>query len=133
MVTPEITKIEKFHFAHQIQNMATDYNGFNQVYQKDSRLDITLKVDIALPDLHSLSLSDAAHGAISGLTTEHGRRALSLWRRYPIWLDEHRRPELPKSPAPAALPLAVRAAISKPRSPAPASYNWATPTNTKAR
>ncbi len=31
MLTPEITKIENFHFAHQIQNMATDYNGFNQV------------------------------------------------------------------------------------------------------
>ena len=34
------------------------------------------KLDIALPAVHSLSLSDAAHSAISGFTTEHGRRAL---------------------------------------------------------
>ena len=36
MVEPKITKIEVVVFEHQIQNMGTDYNGFNQVYEKGS-------------------------------------------------------------------------------------------------
>ena len=34
MSNPKITKIENMYFAHQIENMGTDYNGFNLVYQK---------------------------------------------------------------------------------------------------
>ena len=30
MADPKITKIENIYFAHQIENMSTDYNGFNQ-------------------------------------------------------------------------------------------------------
>ena len=33
MTTAEITKIATVHFAHQIQDMGTDYNRFNQVYK----------------------------------------------------------------------------------------------------
>ncbi len=41
MPDPQITKIENIYFAHQIENMGTDYNGFNQVYQKGSTLSLT--------------------------------------------------------------------------------------------
>ena len=34
MVNPKITKIETVIFEHEIQDMGTDYNGFNLVYQK---------------------------------------------------------------------------------------------------
>ncbi|MEE2874346.1 MAG: hypothetical protein VX893_15705 [Candidatus Latescibacterota bacterium] len=34
MTTAKITKIENVHFAHQIQDMGTDYNRFNQVYKR---------------------------------------------------------------------------------------------------
>ncbi len=38
MAEPKITKIEAIVFEHQIQDMGTDYNGFNQVYEKGSVL-----------------------------------------------------------------------------------------------
>ena len=41
MSDPKITKIENIFFAHQIENMGTDYNGFNQVYQKGATLSMT--------------------------------------------------------------------------------------------
>ena len=41
MSDPKITKIENIYFAHQIENMGTDYNGFNQVYQKGATLPMT--------------------------------------------------------------------------------------------
>ena len=41
MPNPKITKIENIYFAHQIENMGTDYNGFNQVYQKGATLSMT--------------------------------------------------------------------------------------------
>ncbi|MXY84181.1 MAG: mandelate racemase [Gemmatimonadetes bacterium] len=41
MADPKITKIENIYFAHQIENMGTDYNGFNQVYQKGETLSMT--------------------------------------------------------------------------------------------
>ena len=41
MPNPKITKIENISFAHQIENMGTDYNGFNQVYQKGATLTLT--------------------------------------------------------------------------------------------
>ena len=34
MVNPKITKIETVIFEHEIQDMGTDYNGFNLVYEK---------------------------------------------------------------------------------------------------
>ena len=41
MADPKITKVENIYFAHQIENMGTDYNGFNQVYQKGATLPLT--------------------------------------------------------------------------------------------
>ena len=41
MPNPKITKIENIYFAHQIENMGTDYNGFNQVYQQGATLPLT--------------------------------------------------------------------------------------------
>ena len=38
MSDPKITKIEWITFKHTIQDMGTDYNGFNQVYLKGSLL-----------------------------------------------------------------------------------------------
>ena len=38
MTEPKITKLELVVFEHKIQDMATDYNGFNHVYQKGSVL-----------------------------------------------------------------------------------------------
>ena len=35
MASPKITKIEQVFFEYEIQNMSTDYNGFNLVYEKD--------------------------------------------------------------------------------------------------
>ncbi|MBT3268417.1 mandelate racemase [Candidatus Poribacteria bacterium] len=34
MSEPKITKIEQVSFGYEIQDMGTDYNGFNQVYEK---------------------------------------------------------------------------------------------------
>ena len=34
MANPKITKIETVIFEHDIQDMGTDYNGFNLVYEK---------------------------------------------------------------------------------------------------
>ncbi len=34
MTAAKITKIATVHFAHQIQDMGTDYNRFNQVYKR---------------------------------------------------------------------------------------------------
>ncbi len=34
MASPKITKIEQVVFEYTIQNMGTDYNGFNGVYEK---------------------------------------------------------------------------------------------------
>ena len=31
---PKITSIDLVVFEHQIENMGTDYNGFNQVYEQ---------------------------------------------------------------------------------------------------
>ena len=36
MADPKITKLELVAFEHQVQDMGTDYNGFNQVYEKGS-------------------------------------------------------------------------------------------------
>ena len=36
MADPKITKLELVIFEHEIQDMGTDYNGFNQVYEKGS-------------------------------------------------------------------------------------------------
>jgi L-alanine-DL-glutamate epimerase-like enolase superfamily enzyme len=41
MAEPRITRVENFFFAHQVQDLGTDYNGFNQVYQKGSVLKMT--------------------------------------------------------------------------------------------
>jgi len=41
MADPKITKIENIHFAHQIENLGTDYNDFNQVYEKGAVLETT--------------------------------------------------------------------------------------------
>ena len=38
MANPKITKIETVIFEHQIQDMGTDYNGFNLVYEKGNVL-----------------------------------------------------------------------------------------------
>ncbi|MDP6070743.1 MAG: enolase C-terminal domain-like protein [SAR202 cluster bacterium] len=38
MTDPKITKIEEVVFEHALQDMGTDYNGFNQVYEKGSVL-----------------------------------------------------------------------------------------------
>ncbi len=38
MAEPKITKIENIFFEHEIRDMGTDYNGFNQVYEKGSVL-----------------------------------------------------------------------------------------------
>lgn len=38
MTPPKITKLEQIFFEHEIQNMGSDYNGFNQVYLKGSTL-----------------------------------------------------------------------------------------------
>ena len=38
MAGPKITKLEIVVFAHELQDMGTDYNGFNQVYEKGSSL-----------------------------------------------------------------------------------------------
>ena len=37
MTAAKITKIATVHFAHQIQDMGTDYNRFHQVYKRTSR------------------------------------------------------------------------------------------------
>ena len=37
MANPKITKIETVIFEYDIQNMGTDYNGFNLVYEKGQR------------------------------------------------------------------------------------------------
>ena len=34
MADPKITKIEVVVYEHEIQDMGTDYNGFNTVYKK---------------------------------------------------------------------------------------------------
>ena len=36
MANPKITKIETVIFEHEIQDMGTDYNGFNLVYEKSN-------------------------------------------------------------------------------------------------
>ena len=36
MANPKITKIETVNFYYEIQDMGTDYNGFNMVYEKGS-------------------------------------------------------------------------------------------------
>ena len=38
MADPKIAKIEQVFFEHEIQDMGTDYNGFNLVYEKGSVL-----------------------------------------------------------------------------------------------
>ena len=38
MTDPKITKIETVIFEYEIQDMGTDYNGFNLVYEKGHRL-----------------------------------------------------------------------------------------------
>ena len=34
MVSPSITRIENVYFGHEVRDLGTDYNGFNQVYEK---------------------------------------------------------------------------------------------------
>ena len=34
MANPKITKIETVNFSYEIQDMGTDYNGFNLVYER---------------------------------------------------------------------------------------------------
>jgi hypothetical protein len=36
MTDPKITRIEQVIFEYEIQDLGTDYNGFNQVYEKGS-------------------------------------------------------------------------------------------------
>ena len=38
MADPKITKLEIISFEHQIQDLGTDYNGFNMVYQKGNTM-----------------------------------------------------------------------------------------------
>jgi L-alanine-DL-glutamate epimerase-like enolase superfamily enzyme len=38
MTAPKITKLEQIFFTHEVENMGMDYNGFNQVYEKGSKL-----------------------------------------------------------------------------------------------
>ena len=38
MADPKITKLELVVFGHEIQNLGSDYNGFNKVYEKGSVL-----------------------------------------------------------------------------------------------
>ena len=38
MANPKITNLELVTFEHRVENMGTDYNGFNQVYEKGSVL-----------------------------------------------------------------------------------------------
>lgn len=38
MAEPKITKLETVVFEHEIHDMGTDYNGFNQIYEKGSVL-----------------------------------------------------------------------------------------------
>ena len=40
MADPKITKIEIVVYEHEIQDMGTDYNGFNTVYEKGSVLEM---------------------------------------------------------------------------------------------
>lgn len=44
MADPKITKIESVVFEHTIRDMGTDYNGFNQVYEKGSTLTMRMSV-----------------------------------------------------------------------------------------
>ena len=57
MTTAKITKIENVHFAHQIQDMGTDYNRFNQVYKRTQGVDMT-------PCVERID-SDASNGTIN--------------------------------------------------------------------
>ena len=41
MTAPKITKLEQIYFSHKIQDMGTDYNGFNTVYEKGGVLKST--------------------------------------------------------------------------------------------
>ncbi len=41
MAAPTITKIEHIYFTHEIQDLGADYNGFNQVYEKGARREMT--------------------------------------------------------------------------------------------
>jgi L-alanine-DL-glutamate epimerase-like enolase superfamily enzyme len=41
MAAPTITKIEHIYFTHEIQDMGADYNGFNQVYEKGAKREMT--------------------------------------------------------------------------------------------
>ena len=49
MTEPKITKLEQVFFVHEIQDMGTDYNGFNQVYEKGS----TLKMRPSILRIHT--------------------------------------------------------------------------------
>ena len=57
MTTAKITKIATVHFAHQIQDMGTDYNRFHQVYKRTQGVDMT-------PCVVSID-SDASNGTIN--------------------------------------------------------------------
>lgn len=44
MSEPKISKIEQIFFTYAIQDMGTDYNGFNQVYEKGSILNLRASI-----------------------------------------------------------------------------------------
>jgi len=49
MASPTITRIENLFFAHEIHDLGTDFNGFNQVYEKGA----VLKSTICVVQLHT--------------------------------------------------------------------------------
>ena len=64
MADPKITKIEVVVYEHEIQDMGTDYNGFNTVYEKGS----VLKMRPSILRIHTTPGSSANRmaGQLSG-------------------------------------------------------------------
>ena len=64
MADPKITKIEVVVYEHEIQDMGTDYNGFNTVYEKGS----VLKMQPSILRIHTNTgvIGESDGGRLSG-------------------------------------------------------------------
>lgn len=87
MPEPKITKLELVIFEHKIQDMGTDYNGFNQVYKKGSVL-------VSHPSVLRIHTSLGIVGEYLAGPAERTKHALSQVAGYLLGKDPFEREKI---------------------------------------
>ncbi len=87
MAGPRITKLELIVFEHKIQDMGTDYNGFNQVYKKGGVL-------VTRPSVLRIHTSLGIMGEYLAGPAERTKHALSQVAGYLLGKDPFEREKI---------------------------------------